>query len=53
MFFVTFIWCSFLAVMGSKVATLFNRNKNAESWMNKTSGIVFILLGLKVALAKK
>jgi threonine/homoserine/homoserine lactone efflux protein len=30
MFFVTFIWCSFLAVMGSKVATLFNRNKNAE-----------------------
>jgi threonine/homoserine/homoserine lactone efflux protein len=53
MFIVTFIWCSFLAVMGSKVATLFNRNKNAESWMNKTSGIVFILLGLKVALTKK
>lgn len=53
MFIVTFIWCSFLAVMGSKVATLFNKNKNAESWMNKTSGIVFILLGLKVALTKK
>lgn len=53
MFIITFIWCSFLAVMGSKVATLFNRNKNAESWMNKTSGIIFILLGLKVALTKR
>ena len=53
MFIITFIWCSFLAVMCSKVATLFNRNKNAESWMNKTSGIIFILLGLKVALTKR
>jgi threonine/homoserine/homoserine lactone efflux protein len=53
MFFITFIWCSFLAVMGSKVSTLFNKNKNAEKWMNKASGIVFILLGLKVALTKK
>jgi threonine/homoserine/homoserine lactone efflux protein len=53
MFFITLIWCSFLALMGSRVAKLFNRNKNAENWMNKTSGIVFILLGLKVALTKK
>lgn len=53
MFFITLIWCSFLAIMGSKVATLFNKNKNVEHWMNKASGIVFILLGLKVALTKK
>lgn len=53
MFFITLIWCSLLALMGSKVAVLFNRKKNAESWMNKTSGVVFILLGLKVALTKK
>lgn len=53
MFFITLIWCSFLALMGSKVAILFNRNKNAEKWMNKTSGFVFILLGLKVAMTKK
>lgn len=53
MFFITLIWCSFLAITGSKVATIFNKNKNAESWMNKTSGVVFILLGLKVALTKK
>lgn len=53
MFFITLIWCSFLALMGSKVAILFNRNKNAEKWMNKTSGLVFILLGLKVAMTKK
>lgn len=53
MFFITLIWCAFLALMGSKVAVLFNKNKNTERWLNKTSGIVFILLGLKVALTKK
>ncbi|KFF23464.1 LysE family translocator [Chryseobacterium vrystaatense] len=50
---VTLIWCSFLALMGSKAAALFNKNKNAEKWMNKTSGIVFIVLGLKIALTKR
>lgn len=53
MFAITLVWCAFLALMGSKVAVLFNKNKNTESWLNKTSGIVFILLGLKVALTKK
>lgn len=53
MFVITLVWCSFLAMMGSKVATFFNKNKNTESWLNKTSGIVFIILGLKVALTKK
>jgi threonine/homoserine/homoserine lactone efflux protein len=53
MFVITLIWCSFLAIMGSKVAVLFNKNRNSEKWMNKTSGFVFILLGLKVALTKK
>jgi Putative threonine efflux protein len=52
-FFITLIWCSFLAIMGSNVSALFNKNNNAEKWMNKTSGVVFILLGLKVALTKK
>jgi threonine/homoserine/homoserine lactone efflux protein len=53
MFLITLIWCSFLAIMGSKAALLFNSNKNAERWMNKSSGLVFILLGLKVAFTKK
>lgn len=53
MFLITLIWCSFLAVMGSKASILFNKNKNAEKWMNKTSAFVFILLGLKVAFTKK
>lgn len=53
MFLLTLVWCSFLALMGSKIAILFNKKKNAERWMNRTSGIVFILLGLKVALTKK
>lgn len=53
MFIITFVWCAFLAIMGSRVATLFNKHKNAESWLNKTSGMVFIILGLKVALTKR
>lgn len=52
-FFITLIWCSFLALTGSNVAKRLNRSKNIENWMNKTSGIVFILLGLKIALTKK
>jgi threonine/homoserine/homoserine lactone efflux protein len=53
MFLLTLVWCSCLALMGSKIAILFNKKKNAERWMNRTSGIVFIILGLKVALTKK
>jgi threonine/homoserine/homoserine lactone efflux protein len=52
-FLITLIWCSFLALAGSNVAKIFNKNKNIENWMNKTSGVVFILLGLKIALTKK
>lgn len=53
MFLITLLWCSFLAIMGSKVAALFNKNKKAEGIMNKASGFVFILLGIKVAFIKK
>ncbi len=53
LFVITLIWCSFLALTGSNVARLFNKNKNIESWMNKTTGVIFILLGLKIALTKK
>lgn len=53
LFVITLIWCSFLALTGSNVAKLFNKNKNIENWMNKTTGIIFILLGLKIALTKK
>ncbi|MNJ87306.1 Leucine efflux protein [compost metagenome] len=50
---ITFIWCSLLVILGSKATSFFNRSKKAESLMNKLSGIVFILLGLKVALTKR
>lgn len=53
MFLTTLIWCSILALMGSKFCNLFNRQINAEKWLNKTAGFVFILLGLKIALSKK
>ncbi|MDH6253348.1 threonine/homoserine/homoserine lactone efflux protein [Chryseobacterium sp. H1D6B] len=52
-FFITLVWCTVLALLGSKAALLFNKHKKAEAVMNKTTGIVFILLGLKVALSKK
>jgi len=51
--FITLIWCTSLALLGSRIAVFFNKSKRAEAIMNKTSGIVFILLGLKVALTKK
>ncbi|KEQ28400.1 LysE family translocator [Pedobacter antarcticus] len=50
---ITLIWCTLLALLGSKVAVLFNRHKRAEEIMNKTSGFIFILLGIKVALTEK
>jgi threonine/homoserine/homoserine lactone efflux protein len=52
MFFITLIWCSILAIMGSKVSVFFN-TKKASTWLNKASGVVFILLGLKVAFSKR
>jgi len=52
-FLITLIWCIFLALMGGKIAGLFNQNKRIEHWMNKTTGVIFILLGLKVALTNK
>jgi threonine/homoserine/homoserine lactone efflux protein len=51
-FMITLIWCVFLALMGGNVAKLFNRNPNTENWLNKISGAVFIILGIKVALTK-
>jgi threonine/homoserine/homoserine lactone efflux protein len=52
MFIITLIWCSILAIMGSKMALFFNA-KNANNLLNKASGIVFILLGLKIAFSKR
>ena len=51
-FLITLAWCVFLALMGGNVAKLFNRNPNTENWLNKISGAVFIILGIKVALTK-
>lgn len=53
LFIITLLWCVFLALSGSRITMLFNKHKKAETWMNKASGIIFILLGLKVALAEK
>lgn len=50
---ITFIWCVLLVILGSKATMFFNRSKRAENLMNKASGLIFILLGLKVALTKR
>ena len=52
-FLVTLIWCVFLALAGGKAAVVFNKNRVAQSWVNKLSAFTFILLGIKVALTKK
>lgn len=50
---ITFIWCVLLVILGSKATMFFNKSKRAENLMNKASGLIFILLGLKVALTKR
>lgn len=53
LFIITLLWCVFLALSGSRITMLFNKHRKAETWMNKASGVIFILLGLKVALTEK
>jgi threonine/homoserine/homoserine lactone efflux protein len=50
---ITVVWCVFLALMGSSVSAFLKKYTHAEKWINRTSGLIFIALGLKVAFLKK
>lgn len=47
------IWCLFLAYGASLVSLKLRNNSKIESIMKKTSGLVFILLGIKLAFSKQ
>lgn len=47
------IWCFILAHFSSLFSHKIKGNPKFNSWLNKFSGVVFILMGVKIALAKK
>ncbi|MBG6129382.1 RhtB (resistance to homoserine/threonine) family protein [Aquimarina sp. EL_43] len=47
------IWCMILAFFSAKFANKIRENSKVKFWMDKTTGVLFILLGIKLALSKK
>lgn len=46
------IWCLIIAIFASKVGMKFQSSERSSRIMSKLTGVVFILLGLKLFLAK-
>lgn len=46
-------WFFMLTYFASYFSKSFNNNPKAGFWLNKTSGMVFILMGIKIALTKR
>ncbi len=47
------IWCLILAILASKLTNRLRNNYRIKNWMDKITGGIFILLGIKFALSKK
>ena len=47
------IWCLLLAVFAAKISALFKENKSTSKLFNRLSGLLFIGLGVKLALMKR
>jgi len=47
------VWCLILAIFASKLSDRLRNNYSIKNWMDKITGGVFILLGIKLALSKK
>jgi RhtB (resistance to homoserine/threonine) family protein len=47
------IWFLILTLFSGIFAQKFKENPKANLWLNKFSGVVFILMGIKIALTKK
>lgn len=47
------IWCLILALFASKLSNKIRRNYKVKKWLDKTTGGIFIVLGIKLALTKK
>lgn len=47
------IWCLLLAIFSSKLSKRIRENYRLKKWLDKTTGVVFIALGIKLALDGK
>lgn len=47
------IWCLTLAMFSSKLSNTIRKNYKVKKWLDKTTGGIFIALGIKLALTKK
>lgn len=47
------VWCLILAVFASKLSYKIRKNYKIKLWLDKITGGIFILLGIKLALSKK
>lgn len=47
------VWCMILAFFSAKLANKIRQNNKVKFWMDKTTGGLFIVLGIKLALSKK
>ena len=47
------IWCLLLALFASKLSTSIRNSPKARTWMDKLSGSLFVLLGIKLALSEQ
>ncbi|MDJ1466485.1 LysE family translocator [Cytophagaceae bacterium DM2B3-1] len=47
------IWCTCLAVFSARLSGYFTKNPTIKSYLDKATGFVFILLGIKLAFTKK
>ncbi|MEE9361119.1 MAG: LysE family translocator [Cellulophaga sp.] len=47
------IWCLILALFASKLSSQIRKNYKIKKWLDKLTGGIFIILGIKLALLKK
>lgn len=47
------IWCVILAIFASKLSNKLRKNNKIKIWMDKITGGMFIILGIKLAMSKK
>lgn len=47
------IWCLVLAFFSAKMANKIKKNTKIKTWLDKTTGVLFIFLGIQLALSKK
>ncbi len=47
------MWCLLLAIFSAKLATQIRKRPKIKSWLDKSTGVLFILIGIQLALNKK